>query len=93
LKKGEKNSSEELHAVMHQALKSQNERTIDSRFEREHDKLEWQDKVQGSTEQKIFQAKRLEGGSISPVNEGGLTKYSTYCQNLTHGLPSGQSFD
>jgi hypothetical protein len=60
---------------------------------RDHDAVLWQEKVQGSTEQKNFRARKLTGGSISPVKEGGLAKYSSYCQTLTHGLPSGEGQD
>jgi hypothetical protein len=49
--------------------------------------------VQGSTEQRNFRARKLTGGSISPVKEGGLAKYSSYCQTLTHGVPSGEGQD
>jgi hypothetical protein len=82
LKKGDKNTSEELSLVMNQALQNEMARTSHSTektFERDYDQQLWSDKVQGSTEQKIFRAKMLTGGSISPIKEGGLTKYSNYC--------------
>ena len=97
LKKGDKNVSPGLQEVMNQAtLQTEMARTSHSTektFDREYDQQLWFDKVQGSTEQKMFQAKMLTGGSISPVKEGGLTKYSSYCNALTHGLPSGEGQD
>ena len=97
VKKGEKNSSQNLDVVMNQALQTEMARTSHSTektFDREYDQQLWFEKVQGSTEQKNFRAKMLTGGSISPTKSGlGLTKYSEYCQTLTHGLPSGEGQD
>ena len=64
--------------------------STENTMDREYDQQLWFDKVQGSTEQKIYQSKMLTGGPISPLKEGGLTKYSNYCHTLTHGLPSGE---
>ena len=67
--------------------------STENTMDREYDQQLWFDKVQGSTEQKIYQSKMLTGGPISPLKEGGLTKYSNYCHTLTQGLPSGEDQD
>ena len=96
LKRGDKNSSLVLQGVLRQqaaGVAPSAGMTRAKPLERDHDQVLWEEKVQGSTEQKNFRARMLAGGSISPVKEGGLAKYSSYCQTLTHGLPSGEGQD
>jgi hypothetical protein len=62
-----------------------NARTTTSSYQpsgSEYDNMLWQERMQGSTEQKLFRAKFLTpSGSVSPF------------RTLTHGLPSGESQD
>ena len=66
----------------------------DVRQRKEFDLMEWDDDIQGSTEQKKFQTKQMSKGTFVPREYGGdkvFPSTKSYLAQQTHGLPSGFS--
>ena len=62
-------------------------------FPRESDFIKYDDQVMGSTEQRRFKVNEITGGAMSsPGNSRRScdTFYSTYLNQMTHGVASGQ---
>lgn len=56
--------------------------------------MEWEDKIQGSSEQKRYKERCLSGGVFTPREYGGTTTFmskNSYLNQQLHGLPSGFS--